>query len=238
MTRISTHAATRPNRTTRAKKRINLPVLAASAAITLALYGCQTTDPYTGEQKTSNTAKGTGIGAIGGAIAGAILGGGKRKGVLIGAGIGALTGAAVGNYMDKEEARLRAQLQGPGVSVTRVGDSVLLNMPGNITFATDSSNISADFYSVLDSVALVINEFEKTYVDVIGHTDSTGAADYNQQLSVARASSVARYLESQQVLPERVVTQGAGESSPIASNDTPEGRSLNRRVEIRLTPLT
>ena len=235
MTLTSTAPAARTSTTTRSHR---LRVLAVSAAITLALCGCQTTDPYTGEQKTSNTAKGTGIGAIGGAIAGAILGGGKRKGVLIGAGIGALTGAAVGNYMDKQEAKLRAQLQGTGVSVTRVGDSVILNMPGNITFATDSSNISADFYSVLDSVALVINEFEKTYVDVIGHTDSTGAADYNQQLSVARASSVARYLESQKVLPERVITQGAGECSPIASNDTPEGRSLNRRVEIRLTPLT
>ncbi len=129
--------------------------------------------------------------------------------MLIGAGIGALTGAAVGNYMDKQEAQLRAQLQGTGVSVTRIGDSVILNMPGNITFATDSSNISADFYSVLDSVALVINKFEKTYVDVIGHTDSTGAADYNQQLSVARASSVARYLESQQVLPQRVLNPGS-----------------------------
>lgn len=215
-----------------------LPVLVLSAAIALALFGCQTTDPYTGEQKTSNTAKGSGIGAIGGAIAGAIIGGGSRKGILIGAGIGALTGAAAGNYMDKEEAKLRARLQGTGVSVTRVGDSVILNMPGNITFATDSSNISADFYQVLDSVALVINEFEKTYVDVVGHTDSTGAADYNQRLSVARASSVARYLESQQVLSQRVVTQGAGETSPVASNDTASGRSLNRRVEIHLTPLT
>ncbi len=235
MTLTSTAPAARTSMTTRSHR---LRVLAVSAAITLALCGCQTTDPYTGEQKTTNTAKGTGIGAIGGAIAGAIIGGGKRKGVLIGAGIGALTGAAVGNYMDKQEAELRAQLQGTGVSVTRVGDSVILNMPGNITFATDSSNVSADFYPVLDSVALVINKFEKTYVDVIGHTDSTGAADYNQQLSVARASSVARYLESQKVLPQRVVTQGAGESAPIASNDTPEGRSLNRRVEIRLTPLT
>ena len=125
-----------------------------------------------------------------------------------------------------------------GVSVTRVGDSIVLNMPGNITFATDSSNISADFYQVLDSVALVINEFEKTYVDVIGHTDSTGKAEYNQQLSVARAGSVARYLESQKVLPQRINTQGMGLNSPIASNDTPEGRALNRRVEIRLTPIT
>ena len=215
-----------------------LRIITLAAAVTLALGGCQTTDPYTGEQKTSNTAKGTGIGAIGGAIAGALVTGGSRKGVLIGAGIGALTGAAVGSYMDKQEAALRARLQNTGVSVTRVGDSIILNMPGNITFATNSSNISADFYPVLDSVALVINEFEKTYVDVIGHTDSTGAADYNQRLSVSRASSVGRYLESQQVLPQRIITQGMGENAPIASNDTPEGRSMNRRVEIRLTPLT
>jgi outer membrane protein OmpA-like peptidoglycan-associated protein len=219
-------------------QRPRLRTLALATAVTLILGGCQTTDPYTGEQKTSNTAKGTGIGAVGGAIAGAILGGGKRKGVLIGAGLGALTGAAVGNYMDKQEDQLRAQLQGTGVSVSRVGDSIVLNMPGNITFATNSSNISADFYQVLDSVALVINKFEKTYVDVIGHTDNTGAADYNQRLSEARANSVARYLESHKVLPARIVTMGMGENSPIASNDTAEGRSQNRRVEIKLTPLT
>ena len=218
--------------------RPRLRTLALATAVSLILGGCQTTDPYTGQQKTSNTAKGTGIGAVGGAIAGAIIGGGKRKGVLIGAGVGALTGAAVGNYMDQQEAKLRARLQGTGVSVTRVGDSVVLNMPGNVTFATNSSNISADFYPVLDSVALVINEFEKTYVDVIGHTDNTGAADYNQRLSEARASSVARYLESQKVLPQRIVTMGMGMNSPIASNDTAEGRAQNRRVEIRLTPLT
>ncbi len=238
MTRISTHTATGPSSSNHVKKRRRLSVLAVSAAIALALGGCQTTDPYTGEQKTSNTAKGTGIGAVGGAIAGAILGGGSRKGILIGAGIGALTGAGVGHYMDKQEAELRAQLQGTGVSVTRVGDSIILNMPGNITFATDSANVSADFYPVLDSVALVVNEFEKTYVDIIGHTDSTGAADYNQRLSVNRANSVARYLESQQVLSQRILTEGMGQNSPIASNDTPEGRALNRRVEIRLTPLT
>ena len=218
-------------------KHIQLRTLTLATAITLALAGCQTTDPYTGEEKTSNTAKGTGIGAVGGAIAGAIFGG-SRKSVLIGAGIGALAGGVAGNYMDRQEAKLRAQLQNTGVSVTRVGDSIILNMPGNITFATDSSNISADFYRVLDSVALVINEFEKTYVDVIGHTDSTGRAEYNQQLSVARASSVARYLESQKVVPQRINTQGMGQNAPIASNYTPEGRSLNRRVEIRLTPIT
>ena len=238
MNRTNTLTEARPSKTIRPRNRLHLSTLAISTAVTLALLGCQTTDPYTGEQKTSNTAKGTGIGAVGGAIAGAIVTGGSRKGILIGAGIGALTGAGVGHYMDKQEAELRAQLQGTGVSVTRVGDSIILNMPGNITFATDSSNISADFYPVLDSVALVVNEFEKTYVDIIGHTDSTGAADYNQRLSVNRADSVARYLESQQVLPQRILTEGMGQNSPIASNDTPEGRALNRRVEIRLTPLT
>ena len=218
-------------------KHIQLRTLTLATAITLALASCQTTDPYTGEEKTSNTAKGTGIGAVGGAIAGAIFGG-SRKSVLIGAGIGALAGGVAGNYMDRQETELRTRLQNTGVSVTRVGDSIVLNMPGNITFATDSSNISADFYQVLDSVALVINEFEKTYVDVIGHTDSTGRAEYNQQLSVARASSVARYLESQKVVPQRINTQGMGQNAPIASNETPEGRALNRRVEIRLTPIT
>ena len=221
----------------RSARRLSYPTVALVAAMTLALAGCQTTDPYTGEQKTSNTAKGAGIGAVGGAIAAAIISG-KRKNVLLAAGLGALAGGAVGNYMDRQEAKLRTQLQNTGVSVTRVGDTIILNMPGNVTFATNSSNVSADFYAVLDSVALVINEFEKTYVDVIGHTDSTGSADYNQQLSVARASSVARYLESQKVLPERVLTTGMGQNSPIADNDTPEGRALTRRVGIQLTPLT
>ena len=140
--------------------------------------------------------------------------------------------------MDRQEDKLRQKLQATGVSVTRNGDNIILNMPGNITFATDSSNISADFYQVLDSVALVIKEFEKTYVDVIGYTDSTGSETYNQQLSEARASSVARYLESQGVLPARIVSSGMGESNPIASNDTAQGRALNRRVEIILTPVT
>ena len=157
---------------------------------------------------------------------------------MIGAGLGALTGAAVGDYMDKEEAKLRTKLQGTGVSVSRVGDSVILHMPSNITFATDSSSIVSGFYEVLDAVALVINEYQQTYVDVVGHTDSTGPEDYNQRLSEARANSVARYLESQKVLPQRILTKGMGESAPIASNTTTEGRALNRRVEIHLTPLT
>jgi len=212
-------------------------VLAAMLAATLALPACTTTNPYTGEEEVNKTSKGAGIGALAG-LATAILVGGDRKKLLLGAGIGALAGGGVGYYMDKQADKLRMQLQSTGVSVTRNGDNIILNMPGNVTFSTNSSNISANFYSVLDSVALVINEYEKTYVDIIGHTDSTGSLQLNQSLSEARASSVARYLESQKVLPQRIITRGVGPAQPIASNDTPEGRAQNRRVEIILTPIT
>lgn len=211
-------------------------LLAMSLALLLGLGAC-TTNPYTGEKQASKTGMGAGIGALAGGVIGAIAGD-NRNAILLGMGVGALAGSGVGYYMDKQEDKLRAQLQSTGVSVTRTGDNIILNMPGNITFATDSSNISADFYRVLNSVALVINEYEKTYIDIYGHTDSTGADDYNQTLSEARANSVASYLTSQKVIRERVVTRGMGESSPIATNDTPEGRALNRRVEIVLVPIT
>jgi outer membrane protein OmpA-like peptidoglycan-associated protein len=210
--------------------------VALGLALSLVLAGCQTTDPYTGEQKTSKTTIGAAIGGLGGAAVGAIAGG--RKGALIGAGIGALAGGAVGNYMDRQEAALRQRLQNTGVSVTRAGDRIILNMPGNVTFDTDSSAITGDFYPVLDSVALVLNEFNQTYIDVVGHTDSTGSAEYNQTLSEQRAQSVAQYLNSREVLGERFVVRGAGQATPIAPNDTPEGRAQNRRVEIELLPIT
>ena len=210
--------------------------LAVTLAVTLGLGAC-TTNPYTGEEQASKAGMGAGIGAVTGGIIGA-LAGDNRNAILLGMGIGALAGGGVGYYMDKQEEKLRMQLQATGVSVTRNGDNIILNMPGNITFATDSSNISADFYSVLDSVALVINEFEKTYIDIYGYTDSTGSEAYNLTLSEKRASSVARYLESQKVVSQRIVTRGKGESNPVATNDTPEGRALNRRVEIVLIPIT
>jgi outer membrane protein OmpA-like peptidoglycan-associated protein len=221
-------------------QHVRYPASKTSLALTLVLtlgLGACTTNPYTGEEQASKAGMGAGIGAVTGGIIGAIAGD-NRNAILLGMGIGALAGGGVGYYMDKQEEKLRMQLQATGVSVTRNGDNIILNMPGNITFATDSSNISADFYSVLDSVALVINEFEKTYIDIYGYTDSTGSEAYNQTLSEKRASSVARYLESQQVVSQRIVTRGKGESNPVASNDTPEGRSLNRRVEIVLIPIT
>ena len=219
-------------------RRSGTLILTLTTAMVI-VSGCTTLDPYTREEQTSGATKGALIGAGIGAVVGLISGDDaveRRQHALIGAGIGALAGGAVGAYQDKQEAALRAELEGTGVSVTRIGDNITLNMPGNVTFATNSADISASFYPVLNSVALVVNEFEKTYVDVIGHTDSTGSAEYNQQLSVRRAQSVSSYLQSQQVLPERLLTSGMGPNSPVASNDTPEGRALNRRVEIILGP--
>jgi outer membrane protein OmpA-like peptidoglycan-associated protein len=208
-------------------------------SIAFLTQGCAT-DPFTGEQKVSKTAWGSLIGAAGGAAVGAAVTGHKdrRKGMLIGAGVGALSGGAVGYYMDQQEAKLRQRLQGSGVSVTRQGDNIILNMPGNITFQTNSSDINANFYNVLNSVVLVLNEFNKTLIDVSGHTDSTGTDAINQPLSERRAASVGSYLASQGIDSRRIITTGYGKIRPIASNDTADGRAQNRRVELMLTPLT
>jgi len=208
------------------------PVLAAAA---LTFVAACTTDPYTGERQAARTGIGAGVGAGVGAAAGAIFGGGK--GAAIGAGAGALAGGAVGGYMDAQEAKLRRQLQDSGVSVTREGDNIILNMPGNITFDTDSSRLNDRFTETLDSVALVLNEYSKTMIDVVGHTDSTGAENYNQRLAEDRAASVRNYFLAKGIRAQRIVARGLGESMPIASNDTPEGRAQNRRVELALVPI-
>ena len=213
-------------------------LLVVAAALSAA--GCQTTDAYTGDKKVNNASKGAGIGALAGAIVGAATGDNakeRRERALIGAGVGALTGAGVGAYMDKQEAKLRAQLQGTGVSVTRNGDDLILNMPGNITFKTASADLNSNFYKVLDSVSLVLKEFDKTLIDVAGHTDSDGSPEYNQQLSLNRANSVGSYLQSHGVNNQRIVTAGAGESQPVASNSTAAGKQQNRRVELKLQPI-
>ena len=221
--------------------KILLSKAAIVAVIAATLGGCYTMDPYTNERKVSKTTKGAAIGAAAGAVVGMLTGGDSRahrKNALIGAGVGALAGGAVGNYMDRQEMKLRAQLKGTGVSVTRVGDNITLNMPGNVTFATDSSDLRPDFISTLNSVALVLKEYDKTILEVAGHTDNTGADQYNQALSERRASSVAEYLENQGVFAQRIMTVGAGETHPIASNDTVDGRQANRRVELTLEPIT
>ena len=210
--------------------------LAALAAVYLA--GCTTTDPYTGQQKVSNTAGGAAIGALAGAGAGLLAGGDDRRNALIGAGIGALAGGVVGNVMDKQEAELRSQLQGTGVSVTRSGDQIILNMPSNITFATDQDQVNTGFYPTLNSVALVLNKYKQSLVDIYGHTDSTGDNGYNLDLSQRRAQSVAGYLTTQGVDSRRFYVQGLGETRPVASNNNEGGRSQNRRVEIQISPLS
>jgi len=199
--------------------------------------GCTTINPYGGEQQVSKASKGAGIGAVTGAIIGAAVGGGSAKGILIGAGVGAATGGAAGYYMDQQEALLRQELEGSGVGVTRVGDQITLNMPGNVTFKTDSSDLRPEFFEVLNSVALVLQKFENTTIEVAGHTDSTGPAEYNQKLSERRAQSVSRYLHAQGVIEGRFWTIGYGETRPIANNDTAAGRQRNRRVELQIVPV-
>jgi outer membrane protein OmpA-like peptidoglycan-associated protein len=214
-------------------------VLAFTAAAFLA--AC-TSNPFTGEDQLSKTAVGTGVGAAIGATAGALLGATTsiktRKAALIGAGIGALGGAGVGVYMDRQEAQLRQRLQNSGVSVTRVGDQIVLNMPSNVTFDSDQADVKPLFYDTLNSVALVFKEYNKTLIDVIGHTDSTGDDAYNYDLSRRRANSVAQYFAAQQIDPNRFSVEGRGEQQPIASNDTESGKGQNRRVEITILPLT
>ena len=140
--------------------------------------------------------------------------------------------------MDVQEAKLRQKLEGTGVSVTRVGDNITLNMPSSITFALNSSDLNAQFYNALGGVAMVLKEYNKTVIEVAGHTDSTGSDQYNQQLSQRRAQSVAGYLSGQGIDGQRLLTVGAGESYPIASNDTEAGRAQNRRVEMTIVPIT
>lgn len=214
--------------------------LIAGAILIVFLCGCAT-DPYTGEKKMSKTAAGATIGAAVGAAAGALSGKNsrqRRQRALIGAGVGALAGGGVGYYMDRQEEKLRTQLQNTGVSVTRDGDNIILNMPGNVTFNTDSADIRSNFYDVLNSVVLVLKEFDKTLIEIAGHTDSTGSDQYNQSLSERRSASVGQYFMAQGIDRMRVMTAGYGETHPIADNTTPQGRELNRRVELTLVPLT
>ncbi len=213
------------------------------AAVLLIVFfcGCTTTDPYTREEKVNKTTKGATIGALVGAAAGALTGGDsreRRQRALIGAGVGALAGGGVGYYMDRQEQKLRMQLENTGVSVTRNGDNIILNMPGNVTFNTDSAMIKGSFYDVLSSVVLVVKEFDKTIIEIAGHTDSTGSDQYNQNLSEQRAASVGQYFMAQGIDRMRIMTKGYGESRPIADNATEQGRQLNRRVELTLVPLT
>lgn len=212
------------------------------AATALIAAGCTTTDPY----RTQGPRNNTGTGAIVGAVAGGLLGyltntsnsEEGRTNAMIGAGVGALAGAAVGQYMDRQQRAMEQELSGTGVGVAREGDTLILRMPSDVTFSTASYTIDSSFYPVLDDVARVLREYDRSIVDIVGHADSRGEAAYNQTLSENRAASVAGYLINQGVMRERLFVGGRGEMAPIASNDTDQGRAMNRRVEIVIRPFT
>jgi len=211
------------------------------SVMTVFVSGCKTLDAYTREEQMSSATKGALIGAAAGVVVGLISGDDaveRRQHALIGAGIGALAGGSIGYYMDKQEAELRAELEGTGVSVTRRGNNLILNMPGNVTFATDSSDLSPAFFDVLSSVGKVLVEYEQTVVEVAGHTDSTGSHAYNQALSERRANTVSSYLLTQGVIDQRLITLGMGETWPVSDNSSTTGRQANRRVEITMVPIT
>ena len=222
--------------------RAKLIVASVSIAAMLGAAACTTTDPYSSTPTRNNTGTGAIAGALGGALLGYLTntsnGEQGRKNALIGAGVGALAGAGVGQYMDRQQRALEAELSGTGVGVARQGDVLVLRMPSDVTFATNQSSIDPRFNAVLDDVAGVLNEYDRSVIDIIGHADSAGSDAYNLDLSRRRASSVAGYLVSRNVLAERLFVDGRGESQPIASNDTPAGKAQNRRVEILIRPFT
>ncbi|MFT4089235.1 MAG: OmpA family protein [Asticcacaulis sp.] len=216
--------------------------LFAAAGIALLTAACTTTDPQTGQVVRDNTKTNALIGAAVGAGLGYATNTNKgeqgRKNAVIGAGIGALAGAGIGQYMDKQQAELRRELAGSGVDVNRDGDNIILNLPSDVTFATSSASIDTRFYPVLNDVADVLSRYPSTYVDIVGHADSSGNDAINQPLSENRANSTASYLVNRGVASQRIYVAGQGSKQPIASNATPEGRAKNRRVEITLRPVT
>ena len=196
----------------------------------LAVGGCATSP--------NNTQKGAGIGAVVGALLGKATGDNDKSRYAWGAVVGAIAGGAIGNYMDRQEEEMREQLADTGFQVVREGDNLRLIMPGDITFATNSASISPNFNPVLQDVAKVVNNYEKTVLMIEGHTDDTGADSYNQTLSERRAQSVKNLLVTFNVNPTRVTTVGLGEYQPKVPNTSAENRQMNRRVELKIQPLT
>lgn len=215
-------------------------LLLTGISVAALLGACTTTDPYSSTPRRNNTGTGVIAGAVGGALLGYLTNTSNseegRKNALIGAGIGALGGGAVGAYMDRQQRDLEAELSGSGVGVARQGDNLVLRMPSDVTFATAQSSISPRFHATLDDVAAVLNRYDQSVVDIIGHADSDGAEDFNLNLSRQRASSVAQYLVGRNVLADRLFVDGQGEGQPVASNATAEGKAQNRRVEIVIRP--
>ena len=217
-------------------------IICALLAAGIAVSGC-TTNPYTGEQQASKTAT---YAAIGAGIAGVIAYIDNRdkdrrkrqERILKSAGGGAIIGGGIGVYMDQQEARLREELEQTGVSVARDGDNLILVMPGNVTFDTGKADLQQSFHATLESVVKVLREYDKTVIEIAGHTDSVGSDSFNQTLSEQRAREVGAYLSARGIIPERIVTVGYGESRPIGDNASEAGRAQNRRAELTLIPIS
>lgn len=216
--------------------------IALAVAASLLIGGCATYTGQTDAPDDPNRAqRGALIGAAVGAVAGLLSGDDateRRQRALVGAGVGAVAGGAVGVYQDRQEAELRRRTAGTGIEVSRDGDVIKLNLPDGVTFDFGKANLKPQFYPALDQVAATMAEYHQTIVEVSGHTDSIGSDEANQVLSVQRANSVSNYLVGKGLVRERFEVVGMGERYPVASNDTDSGRALNRRVEIRVVPLT
>lgn len=210
----------------------------AAMAVLATLSGC-VTNPETGNKTISKSVIGGVAGAVGGYLLGDLIGGRRdRTEKIIGAGIGGVAGAGIGYYMDEQERKLREQTAGTGVDVIRDGDNLILDMPADVTFAFDSDTVEPGFRQTLANVGSTLKQYEKTYLDVMGHTDSTGSDAYNQNLSERRAAAVAAVLMSNGVQSARLATKGFGETQLKCPETTEEGRRCNRRVEIRIVPVT
>ena len=209
--------------------KIVRPALAFAAA--LSLVGCANMD-----QTQQDTARGAGIGAVAGAVLGGALGG-SREDAAKGAAIGAVGGAIAGNVWSKKMQRQKQEMEaataGTGVTVSQTADNRLkLDIPSDISFDTNRSDIKPDFRGILDRFATTLQDNPSTRIQIIGHTDSTGSDAINNPLSVNRAASTRDYLRARGVAASRMSIDGRGSYEPIASNDTVEGRARNRRVEI------
>lgn len=215
--------------------KIRNSAIAFTLIAVLCVSGCTTENAYTGEEQTSSATKGAVLGGVLGGIAGALTGRGENA--AIGAALGAGIGGAIGHSQDKQEAELRRRLVGTGVQIKRQGNNIKLIMPSDITFKLNSARLESNFIPVLNSVAVVLKKFNNNYIRVAGFTDSTGTAQYNMGLSKRRAAAVRNYLQSRGISSARLVNIGYGETLPIASNATAQGRAINRRVEINLIPI-
>ncbi|MBK1654017.1 OmpA family protein [Allochromatium vinosum] len=221
--------------------RLNARTLVLSGVTAALISGCAADG-----SGLTETGRGAAIGTTAGAATGAIIGslsGDAGKGALIGAVGGALLGTMVGSYMEEQkrdfERQLAPEIAAGVIRVQKLPDhQLLVGMTGATAFEVDSDRIQPGFYSTLDKIAAIVSKYGKTQLTISGHTDSTGAAAYNQTLSERRAASVEYYLERSGVLPQRIYSAGYGMNQPIASNATEEGRRLNRRVDIVIMPIT